>query len=232
MKWAEENQLESAIKFLFVDKQNTEKSRAFLMAQSENLKPVKGIIKFHSVFSAAVNEIWAREVPCHCLKCFDKTFQPLSLCEGWKEHCLSREVVCRATKLKVLPAAQLQSQPDSRRNKDTDAKLPIDLKEEDFVAADYSEDCQVYIGTVLEVDKDDTLISFMHHCNSKPLDSISVLKQPRQSDEVWINRYDVLCLIPEPVSLKITGSREGCKLQDGVFTNVLSLYSKWKKSKS
>ena len=51
-------------------------------------------------------------------------------------------------------------------------------------------------------------------------------------NKVWINRDDVLCLIPEPVSLKITGSREGCKLQDGVFTNMLSLYRKWKKAKS
>ena len=49
---------------------------------------------------------------------------------------------------------------------------------------------------------------------------------------LWINRDDVLCLVPEPVFLKITESREGCKLQDGVFTNVLSLYRKWKKAKS
>ena len=143
-----------------------------------------------------------------------------------ERHCLSREAVSRATKIKALPAAQLQSQPDARRNKES-----ISLKEEEFVAAVYSEDCQVYIGKVLEVDEDDTLISFMHHGNSKPLDSNSVLKWPRQSDEVWINRDDVLCLIPEPVSLKITGSREGCKLQDGVFTKVLSLYRKWKKAK-
>ena len=86
------------------------------------------------------------------MNCFDKTFQPLFLCEGWKEHCLSREAVSRATKIKALPAAQLQSQPDARRNKDTDAKESISLKEEDFVAAVYSEDCQVYIGKVLEVD--------------------------------------------------------------------------------
>ena len=231
MKWAEENQLGSAIKFLFVDKKNAAESRAFLMAQSENLKPVKGTMKTHSVFSPAVNEIWAREVSCYCLNCFDKTFQLLFLCEGWKEHCLSREAVSRATKIKALPAAQLQSQPDARRNKDTDAKESVSLKEEDFVAAVYSEDCQVYIGKVLEVDEDDILISFMHHGNSNPLDSNSVLKWP-DSDEVWINRDDVLCLIPEPVSLKITGSREGCKLRDGVFTNVLSLYRKWKKAKS
>ena len=38
IKRPEENQLESAIKFLFVDKKNTEGSRAFLMAQSEKLK--------------------------------------------------------------------------------------------------------------------------------------------------------------------------------------------------
>ena len=49
MKRAEENQLESAIKFLFVDKKNTEERRAFLMAQSENLKPVKGTMNIHSV---------------------------------------------------------------------------------------------------------------------------------------------------------------------------------------
>ena len=72
----------------------------------------------------------------------------------------------------------------------------------------------------------------MHHGNSKPMDSNSVLKWARQSDEVWINRDDVLCLIPEPVSLKITGSSEGCKLQDGVFTNALSLYRKQNKAKS
>ena len=127
MKWAEENQLKSAIKFLFVDKNNTEDSRAFTMAQSENVKPVKGTVTIHSVFSPAVNEIWSRDVSCYCLNCFDKIFQPLSLCEGWKGHCLSREVVSRATKLKALPAAQLQSQPDGRRNKDADAKLSIDL---------------------------------------------------------------------------------------------------------
>ena len=151
------------------------------MAQSEILKPVKGTMKIHSVFSPAANEIWALDISCYCLNCFDKTFQPLSLCERWKEHCLSREVV---SKLKALPAAQL----DARRNKDVDAKLSIDLKEEDFVAAVYSEDCQVYISKVLEVDEDDTLISFIHHGNSKQLDSNSVLKWQRQSDKVWINR--------------------------------------------
>ena len=152
MKWAKESQVESAIKFLFVDKKNTEEIRAFLMAQSENLKPVKSTMKIHSVFSPAVNEIWAREVSCYCLNYFYKTFQPLSLCEGWKEHCLSREVISRATKLKALPAAQLQCQPGARRNKDADAKLLIDLKDEDFVAAVNSEDCQVYIGKVLPGD--------------------------------------------------------------------------------
>ena len=43
------------------------------------------------------------------------------------ERTLSRKVVSRAAKLKALPAAQLQSQPDSRRNKDANAKLSIDL---------------------------------------------------------------------------------------------------------
>ena len=89
--------------------------------------PVKGTVKTHSVFSPAINEIWAREVSCYCLNCFDKTFQPLSSCEGWQGHCLLREVVSRATKLKALTTAHLQSQPDGRRNKDADAKLSIVL---------------------------------------------------------------------------------------------------------
>ena len=74
-----------------------------------------------------------------------------------------------------MPAAQLQSEPDARRNKDADAKLSIDLKKEDFVDAVYSENCQVYIGKGLEVDEDDTLISFIHRGNSKRLNSNSVL---------------------------------------------------------
>ena len=41
MKLAEKNQLKSAIKFLFVAKNNTEDSRAFIMAQSENLNPCR-----------------------------------------------------------------------------------------------------------------------------------------------------------------------------------------------
>ena len=45
MKWAENNQQEHTIKFLFVDKKETEAIRAFLLAQSENLKPVKGTMK-------------------------------------------------------------------------------------------------------------------------------------------------------------------------------------------
>ena len=97
------------------------------MAQSENLKPVKGAMKIHSVFSSAANKIWAGDASCYFLNWFDKTFQSLSVCEGWKGRCLSREVVSRATKLKTLPAAQLQSQPDGKRNKDADAKLSIDL---------------------------------------------------------------------------------------------------------
>ena len=40
----------------------------------------------------------------------------------------------------------LKPQPDARRNKDAHAKLSIDLKKVDFVAAVYSEDCQFYIG--------------------------------------------------------------------------------------
>ena len=83
---------------------------------------------------------------------------------------------------------QPKAQPDAGRNKykDADANLSIDLKEEDFVAAVYSEDYQIYIRKVLEVDEDDNLISFMHHGNSKRLDLNSVLKWSGQSDEVWI----------------------------------------------
>ena len=46
----------------------------------------------------------------------------------------------------------------------------------------------------------------------------SVLKWPTPSDEVWIARRNILCLIPEPVPTKITASRIGCKLQEAVFS--------------
>ena len=51
MTWAENNQQKRTIKFLFVDKKETEASRAFPLAQSENLKLVKEAMRIHAVFS-------------------------------------------------------------------------------------------------------------------------------------------------------------------------------------
>ena len=225
MTWAENNQQERTIKFLFVDKKKTEASRAFLLAQSENLRPVKGTMKIHAVFSTKINQLWSREISCYCFNCFGPSFEPLSLCDGWKEHSLSKDL---AALPKILPHSQLES--DGKGSKEADLPMPIEIKNGDYVAAVYSENCQVYIGSIIEFDEEDALISSKHG-DGRPLNARSVLKWPTPRDEVWIARRNILCLIPEPVPTKITASRIGCNLQEAVFGNVMSLYRNWQKVK-
>ena len=101
MTWAEENEQERTIKFLFVDKKETEASRAFLLAQSENLKPVKGTMKIHAVFLTKIDQLWSREISCYCSSCFGPSFKPPSLCDGWKEHYSSKDVVALPKSKKI-----------------------------------------------------------------------------------------------------------------------------------
>ena len=93
-----------SIKFLFVDKKETEASRAFLLAQSENLKPVERTMKIHAVFSTKVNQLWSRKIFCYCSNCFGTSFKPLS--DGLKEHSLFKDVAALPN---IFPHSQLGS---------------------------------------------------------------------------------------------------------------------------
>ena len=102
--------------------------------------------------------------------------------------------------------------------------MPIEIKNDDFVAAVYSQNSQIYVGSIIEFDDEDALISSMERGDGGPLNARSVLKWPTPLDEVWIARRDILCLIPGPFPTKITASRIGCKLQEAVFGgDVMSL---------
>ena len=226
MTWAEENEQESTIKFLFVDKKETEASRAFLLAQSGNLKPVKGTMKIRAVFSTKIDQLWSREISCYCSSCFGQSFKPPFLCDGWKEHSLSKDVVALPKSKKISNSL---SESAEKESKEADQPKPIEIKDGDFVAAVYAEDSHVYIGTIVEYDDEDALISCMEHGDGRPLNAKSVLKWPTPRDEVWIGRYDILCLIPKPVPTNITARRIRCKLQEAVFSDMMSLYRSWKK---
>ena len=229
MTWAKENEQERTITFLFVDKKETEASRAFLLAQSGNLKPVKGTIKIHAVFSTKIDQLWSREISCYYSSCFGSSFKPPSLCDGWKEHSLPKDVVALPKSKKISNSL---SESAEKESKEADQLKPIEIKEGDFVAAAYAEDSRVYIGTIVQYDDEDALIACMEHGDGRPLNAKSVLKWPTPRDEVWIGRYDILCLILEPAPTNITARRIGYKLQEAVFSNVMSLYRSWKKVKS
>ena len=229
MTLAEENEQECTIKFLFVDKKETEASRAFLLAQSGNLKPLEGTMKIHTVFSTKVDQLWSREISCYCTSCFGPSFKPPSLCDGQKEYSLSKDVAALPKSKKISTSL---SESAEKESKVADQPKPIEIKEGDFVAAVYAENFLVYTRTIVEYDNEDALISCMEQGDSRPLNDKSVLKWPTPRDEVWIKRYDILCLIPEPVPTNVTARRIGCKHQEAVFSNVMSLYRSWKKVKS
>ena len=51
-------------------------------------------------------------------------------------------------------------------------------------AAGYSENSQVYIGSIIQFDDEDALISSMEHGDGRPLNARNVLKWPTPRDEV------------------------------------------------
>ena len=80
-------------------------------------------MKIHAVFWTKINQLWSREISCYCSYCLGPSFKPLSLCDGWKEHSLWKDV---AALPKILPHSQLES--DGKGSKEADLPMLIEIK--------------------------------------------------------------------------------------------------------
>ena len=94
-----------------------------------------------------------------------------------------------------------------------------------FVAAVYRQNGQVYIGEVIDMDEQDVYISFLDHRGG--LSSLSTFAKPKKPDEVWVNRNDILCVTPEP-SAGYGGKRHRLVLDKDVLNAVIHFHAQWK----
>ena len=95
--------------------------------------------------------------------------------DGWKEHSLWKDI---AALPKILPHSQLES--DGKGSEEADLPMLIEIKKMASFAAGYSENSQVYIGSIIKFDDKDALISSMEHGDGRPLNARSVLKWPTE----------------------------------------------------
>ena len=115
-------------------------------------------MKIHAVVLTKINQLWSREISYCCSNCLGPSFKPPSLCDGWKEHSLWKDV---AALPKILSHSQLES--DGKGSKEAYLPMLIEIKKMASFAAGYSENPQVYIGSIIKFDDKDALISFMEH---------------------------------------------------------------------
>lgn len=144
-------------------------------------------MKLHAVHSTKVNSVWIRNTACFCLKCFNKTFQPSTCCDGWKEFSVVKTKSQKGKKKENMSNIVIESK-----------NIVIKPKVNDYVAAVY--DDKVYIRKVHEVDDDDAYIFFLQHNGN--LTRNTKFKLPKKDDDVWLPFDDVLCIIPEPLATK------------------------------
>ena len=89
----------------------------------------------------------------------------------------------------------------------------------DHVAAGY--DRKVYIGKVLQINNSDAKISFYEHAGT--LSTGSIFREPKKSDEIWVDFVNILYVLPVPAETK-----QGEKFEKFMLENVMEKFSVWK----
>ena len=89
----------------------------------------------------------------------------------------------------------------------------------DHVAAGY--DRKVYIGKVLQINNSDAKISFYEHAGT--LSTGSIFREPKKSDEIWVDFVNILYVLPVPAEIK-----QGKKFEKFMLENVMENFSVWK----
>ena len=101
-------------------------------------------MKVHAVFPAdKQSRIFNRDASCFGADCFSGSFYQNIKCDGWSERSLTKSNVNPHKKKRLVSCENLLFEVD------------------DFVAAVYRSNCQVYTEQNKNVDDDDAFISFL-----------------------------------------------------------------------
>ena len=83
-KWAEKEEENSIIKFLFLSVDYYERSLSFLSEACNGIKYADGSMKLHATFPSTPNKLWVRKTFCFCQNCFGTSFKLETACDGWR----------------------------------------------------------------------------------------------------------------------------------------------------
>ena len=206
-KWAEKEEKNSTIKFLFLSIDDYERSLSYLLEACNGIKSVDASMKLHAAFPSTPNKLWVRNTSCLCQNCFGTSFKPETACDGRRMVDLQR---------KRNPSILSTSEETVEIPKNEAAIVP-DIN--NHVPAGY--DSKVYIGKVLETDDSDAKISFYEHPGTLSIGSI--FRKPKKRDEIWDDFVNILYVVPVPAETK-----RGKKFEKFVLENVMEKFSVWK----
>ena len=109
---------------------------------------------------------------------------------------------------------------NSESESDEPSNLAVTVSPGDHVVAVYVDDQRPYIGKAIDVDGSDVHITFM----APYLDeSHQYFRWPKSEDKIWVDSYEILCVVPEPNS-----NKRGFTLHESSRKSALELYSSWK----
>ena len=82
-EWAKHDS--TAITYLYISVQDYERSETFLKAVCNNIKPMPGTMKVHTVHATKPNSVWVCDTSCFCRRCFNISFQSDNCYDEWKK---------------------------------------------------------------------------------------------------------------------------------------------------
>lgn len=188
-------QSDSEISYEFITEENFKSSKEDIDRVSENLKPVKGTMDIHAVVGVSDHVLASRTTTCVCESCFaDNGFEVRSSSCLWNEHDIQKASVNNVPQNTQANGTQIET-PTSTPS-DTQVTVDEKVSPNLFVLAVY--DKEVYVGKVLEVDYEDNTVNIT--CMEKSGKLGKTFKWPSpKSDEIWVNRSDILKVIAEPI---------------------------------
>ena len=204
--WAKKSEETSAIKYSFISTEDFSNAAAFLSTACESMKTVVGTMKIHAILPHVANELWVRDTSCFGSCCFNGSFQKKTKCTGW-----------RLVNLKV----RLTKSTDEYVLKKNVNEEAVVFDVNDYVAAVY--DRRVYIGEITEVEESEANISFLDHKGE--VSSNTVFREPIRKDEIWVERKNILCVLPAPTETKC-----GKKFEESIIAMVNECMTDWKQN--
>ena len=142
----------SQIKFQMITQEEFNTSKEVVEKRNQNIIPVKGTMKVHSVIAVTDETIKTRETVCVCAECFGENGFNLSTSCKWDDQNMTKHTQEQSNAIAQDLGENITSNTENDKfieDESKDLKVAID----DFVILEY--DKKYYIGKIESIDEDD-----------------------------------------------------------------------------